>query len=329
MGLLSKLFGGSGEDKKTDAQEGAATSGTATVAGDASVATSEKTMVPPERVDEVVEAIKDATRMQAYRLRIDETITPTLTSSKLGGLPYWPAGMAYPEPERKGLSADERLALLAQLNLADFGGDPRLPNQGLLQFFVTTDDLNGLEFDVPMDAQRHFRVVWHENVDATITAQDVLDRGITPAASDDIFPVAGEHALAISQTESWMTPSDERFDAVFSRVCTTLFGAGYDDEKRAWHNYLDDAGCDKIDELFNTGNDLQNLVLGYPFFTQWDPRSGDDLEYFDTLLLQLDSDLSTPSKVMWGDSGVGAFFINGEALAKGDFGRVLYNWDCY
>jgi len=31
---------------------------------------------------------------------------------------------------------------------------------------------------------------------------------------------------------------------------------------------------------------------------------------------------------MWGDCGVGNFFINIEDLKNLDFSDVLYNWDC-
>ena len=62
---------------------------------------------------------------------------------------------------------------------------------------------------------------------------------------------------------------------------------------------------------------------GYPYFTQEDPRSAEGME----LLLQLDSDDSV--NMMWGDVGVGNFFIAPEDLKRGDFSRVAYSWDCH
>lgn len=65
-------------------------------------------------------------------------------------------------------------------------------------------------------------------------------------------------------------------------------------------------------------------------FTQSDPR-GEKPEYdrMDTPLFQLDSDgHGREDRVLWGDCGVGGFFINREALERRDFSRVLYNWDC-
>lgn len=65
-------------------------------------------------------------------------------------------------------------------------------------------------------------------------------------------------------------------------------------------------------------------LLGYPSFTQSDPRY-DTYAKYDTLLLQIDSD---GDDIMWGDCGVANFFINKEDLKNKDFSKILYNWDC-
>ena len=49
---------------------------------------------------------------------------------------------------------------------------------------------------------------------------------------------------------------------------------------------------------------------------------------YDTLLFQMDSDYGDEDYVLWGDCGVGNFFIHQEDLKKRDFRKVLYNWDC-
>lgn len=72
-------------------------------------------------------------------------------------------------------------------------------------------------------------------------------------------------------------------------------------------------------------------IGGYPFFTQSDPREREDDEVkekyeYDTLLFQLDS---VDDHVMWGDCGIGNFFINRINLKNKDFSNVLFNWDCY
>ena len=51
---------------------------------------------------------------------------------------------------------------------------------------------------------------------------------------------------------------------------------------------------------------LGHKILGYPGFIQSDPREDDEaLQWYDTLLLQIDSDMENGEDyVLWGDCGV-------------------------
>ena len=70
-------------------------------------------------------------------------------------------------------------------------------------------------------------------------------------------------------------------------------------------------------------------VGGWPFFTQNDPRTPEEHPDFEILLFQLDSEMrDRKDLVLWGDCGVGGFFIRPEDLRARDFSRVMYNWDC-
>jgi uncharacterized protein YwqG len=84
------------------------------------------------------------------------------------------------------------------------------------------------------------------------------------------------------------------------------------------------AATGQYEKLFpSTGHKLG----GYPYFTQWDPRY--DQKYRDAnyiLLFQMDSD--DDAHIMWGDVGVGNFFIREQDLREGDFSNILYSWDC-
>ena len=64
-------------------------------------------------------------------------------------------------------------------------------------------------------------------------------------------------------------------------------------------------------------------MLGYPSFTQEDPRTEDSP--FDTLLLQIDSmqDEGNSYSILWGDCGVANFFIPRANLERLDFSQVL------
>lgn len=74
-------------------------------------------------------------------------------------------------------------------------------------------------------------------------------------------------------------------------------------------------------------------LFGTPAFCQSDPRetlSAEEMAYYDTLLLQLDSDFNGGDPlILWGDSGIGNFFINAETMQNNDFSKVLFYWDCY
>lgn len=85
--------------------------------------------------------------------------------------------------------------------------------------------------------------------------------------------------------------------------------------------YPDDESAYDDPELIGDGSKL----LGYPCFTQYDPREYEENKRkYDRLLLQLDSD----EHICWGDIGIANFFINEQKLAEGDFSDVFYNWDC-
>lgn len=89
-----------------------------------------------------------------------------------------------------------------------------------------------------------------------------------------------------------------------------------------FEDYSADFDEDEFDEeLYDAFCGAGSKILGYPFFTQYDPRNDEE---HDVLLFQLDSE---EGFVMWGDCGVANFFINADALKRMDFSDVLYNWD--
>ena len=65
-------------------------------------------------------------------------------------------------------------------------------------------------------------------------------------------------------------------------------------------------------------------MLGYSSFTQEDPRYDKRYADYGTLLFQIDSE---GEFVMWGDAGIGNFFIPKKSLIEKDFNNVIYNWD--
>ncbi len=275
-----------------------------------------------EKVKKIVARMKEVTAMEAYKLTIIPNSQPDIFESKFGGVPYWDMTKDYPVD-----CEGDKMMLLAQINFTKAAlEDERLPQQGILQFFIATeDDVYGMDWD-EADSQRNFRVVYHEQIDEAITQEQVLALDIPVATSEDNewTPVFKEAAVSITKTTTYLGTEDYRFDSVFAEVVKELYGE--DIQGQGYYAYLSE---EERDYIFDEYNNEDHWILGYPYFTQSDPREYREDDYYNTLLFQMDSDMiDHEDYVLWGDCGVANFFINDEALKNKDFSRVLYNWDC-
>ena len=231
-------------------------------------------------------------------------------ASKVGGQAYWPEGRDYPR------GTDGRaLFLLAQI---DFSAAPELegyPDSGLLQFFIAADDVYGADFDTAQDGssrQDNFRVVYWPAPLAPSISQSTQ----TPGEESQLLPMdpTKPRRMRFAPGSETIGAGDVGISAILGQDVYP-FATGY-----AERNGLpEDAVVDALyGELARTGHKLG----GYPYFTQEDPRQPGDPR---VLLLQLDTD----DAMMWGDAGVANFFIHPDDLARRDFSRVIYNWDCH
>ncbi len=270
-----------------------------------------------EKVKAIVEELKKRTALDCYTLTIQPDVQPGLFDSKFGGFPYWDLSLPYPTDP-----AGEKLVLLAQINFDQYPMDEPLPQGGMLQFFIGRDDVCGVDFDAP-DEQAGFRVVYHATVDRSVTVEQLKPLGIpTHKDVEEFFPVFREAAVTAEKTVCYMSADDRRFDGLFARAVKKL--TGEDTGGQSAFQYLDKPDFEYLyDQFYSCGHRL----LGYPYFTQYDPRPADSP--YDTLLFQIDSDGARKSDyVLWGDCGVANFFINREDLKRRDFSRVFYTWDC-
>ncbi len=258
-------------------------------------------------------------QLQSYKDKILQTVKPsiemtlapsldlTLWQSKVGGSPYLPMGQTYPKSE-----SGDNLQLLAQINFAELPENTQYPSTGILQFFINPfDDLYGLDFD-DQQKQDGFRIIFHEKMTQDISQlqQDFPISEIEDLAS----PVVGQYAITFTTSESVIGMNDFQFSEKIVDVYETLG---------------DDEGEEFAEEYDGFYSSNGHRLGGYPFFTQSDPREYTDVIKPYILLLQVDTDDSDGVEIMWGDSGVGNFFIHPDDLKKGDFSKVLYNWDCY
>jgi uncharacterized protein YwqG len=266
--------------------------------------------VTPAHVDAFLaphSAALEASRRPVRYLSLEPFADDAPTASKVGGRAWWPQD----QPGPTG-GEGQPLVLLAQINFAELPATPGYPDRGLLQFFISANDFYGANFDGQMGEdeltrQRDFRVVYWP--DTGLPSQQL------PLVTGDYLPHQPEQPLrmAFEAEQEHLSAVDRRFEALWAggayaaaETYAGRHGLSADGLMAAVHERLDGS---------------HHKIGGYPHFTQTDPRSDGGFE----LLLQLDTD----DRMMWGDSGVGGFFIRPEDLARADFSRVLYSWDCY
>ncbi|TNJ34809.1 DUF1963 domain-containing protein [Arenimonas terrae] len=249
----------------------------------------------------------EASRRPVHHLSLEPFADDEPTASKVGGRAWWPQD----EPAPTG-SKGQPLVLLAQINFAELPPTPGYPDRGLLQFFITANDFYGANFDGQLGEdeltrQRDFRVVYWRDTERPSQR--------LPLVTGDYLPHRPEQPLRMGfePGREGLSAVDDRFQAAWpgglyaaAEAHAARQGLSADDLVSAVHDRFDGSG---------------HKVGGYPHFTQEDPRRDGGFE----LLLQLDTD----DRMMWGDSGVGGFFIRPDDLARADFSRVLYSWDCY
>lgn len=258
----------------------------------------------------------------------------TVFDSKLGGTPYFPKNMEYPTV-REGELQGRPLRLLAQLNFGTLPHIEGFPEKGILQFFAgcDDDDVVGVDFKDYFN-QNGFRVIYHEQVieENSLLISDEEMPQFDP--EDYWFPFKGEFLLKPSIPEySAISSADHRFEATVIKCYNQLFGTNIVSlygSKRSGElglNTVDEKLYDALWDAFGGG--VGAKFGGCPFFTQNDPRGYDeDYAKCDTLLFQLDSEGGGEDEIIWGDCGVGNFFINSDDLKNLDFSHVLYSWDC-
>ncbi len=258
--------------------------------------------------------------LEPQRSEIERTVKPfvhiTLSkvppakpmASRVGGLPVWPVGKPYPTD-----LAGHPMMLLAQINLTEVHQLPKLPDAGLLQFFISAEDeLYGADPNEPTKPS-NFRVVYHENLTAVKLTTDFTPLDLVAMRVEERTPIGSPlRAFGIKFTPGWMPlPTlDNSFDKHLPSF-VYLFKKENRTRWDAYHHFV---------AQFLPGHRLG----GCPLLLQADPRLPDEYNDYE-LLFQLDSEL--PLGIDWGGGGSAAFYISSKDLQRRDFSRVLYAWD--
>jgi uncharacterized protein YwqG len=249
----------------------------------------------------------DIGRTKLPCIKIEATPSEDLSPLK-SSFCYYPAlpkGFAYPT------DADGNfLSPLAQIKFSDLPPLPGFPRSGYLQFYISGDDgVYGLDFD-DGQSQKNFRVLFFEEADVQEHETDFSFLDLFNTDKHNIPPLE-PHALSFQLQDDYVGVADNRFR-----------------QHEAWYTTLKEKHpgiADQLEEeMWEVFPSSGHKMGGYAYFTQYDPRDYEKGVKDHILLFQMDSS----DTIMWGDVGVGNFFIDPADLAKKDFSRVLYNWDC-
>lgn len=283
----------------------------------------------PKPLQTLLETSK-VNRIKIDLCKKDNDFTPTLTS-KIGGMGYLPLGESYPTK-----SDGTPLILLAQLNFkqiaetVDITKLPHpLPKQGILQIYIDGQDddcLYGCDLDDYLPHDKYQVRFWQD--DNSPIHVDELNRVITQLKSLNIQDFPFDYTS---------NEYDMRFELSTQSCTTVCYEYNHQsqdiDELKAtdvWNYLEEDLGMDDPDDVLQMYDELANSgehqILGYPNFTQTDPREYNKSLQKHILLFQIETD--DDNDIMWGDCGVANFFIHPDDLKNQDFSKLLYNWDC-
>lgn len=271
-------------------------------------------MTLPHAFAPFADEISASMRPSARFTLVAEPATPF--DSKVGGTPYLPQDFDYPANTR-----GNPMALLAQINFEQMPALPHFPRTGMLQFFIENeDDCYGINFDDLTD-RTGYRVIYHAHVDKD-----------TPQGDHDVQ--VSEYALPFPADHSYRIAFD---DATPQAITTHDFG--FDETVPNLAQFLNDQADQKSydwklhSEYDHWTQAESHRVGGYPYFTQDDVRGWEHSEPLSeyVLLFQLVSNWDDDEEgvnIMWGDCGVGNFFIHPDDLANLRFERAFFTMDC-
>ncbi|KAA6391255.1 MAG: hypothetical protein EZS28_013220 [Streblomastix strix] len=228
--------------------------------------------------------------------------------SKISGIPYLPQGFEYP----KSKSTKKPLFFLAQINFGEFPKLEGFPEDGILQFYVNADDdVLGCNFDDETN-QAEFRVILHEHITSN---EELLQQPPETTDPEDFFALQiHELKLLASIKEQFMSIQDFRFN----QTLKDLLGDEAPNPKSDEYDLL-------IESLHRMQKTNSHRIGWNPYFTQDDPRLYQKTMKGHTILLL---QITSLDGIMIGDCGLVNFFITPKDLAKKDFSRVAFNWDC-
>ncbi len=244
----------------------------------------------------------------ALALMPDASAAIAASGSRLGGPAWLAEGEAWPSDAR-GVP----LEFVAQLDCAECQELDGYPESGIIQFFIGRGDLHGADFDDPTRATMLVRRC-DGTAPGTLVPPPLLEI-VAGVEFSDYSPFQDD---AVRTAGIGLRPT-----SIVDRIDQSIMAA----KKRitALHERYNIEALEAFLESDEAARPLRHQTGGYPAYTQTDVHYQPAFAYIDHVLLRLTSD----ELVMWGDVGECVFLIRSSDLARADFSRVAYSWDCH
>jgi uncharacterized protein YwqG len=253
------------------------------------------------KLSEVIKEYKELTKKECYGIEVIEDEIPDILDDKIGGTPYLPVGVEWPE----GMN------LLLQVNLKNIELE-HFPKEGILEIFVSSD------CDSPCE-----------------TKVFIFDEGLEyqtdlPEQDMDEFFVTEALKIKLEKVIEHMPINNDEGNKKFCDMIKKYFD--FQDEEIEIEEF---AQLDYYEEFFEDQEDVEaynNIddgvtkanIGGYPAYTQENEGMFDLNE--DICIFKLDSYLNDSVNI--GDSGILNITMSMEDFKKRDFSNVSGYWDC-
>ena len=253
------------------------------------------------KLSEVIKEYKELTKKECYGIEVIEDEIPDILDDKIGGTPYLPVGVEWPE----GMN------LLLQVNLKNIELE-HFPKEGILEIFVSSD------CDSPCE-----------------TKVFIFDEGLEyqtdlPKQDMDEFFVTEPLKIKLEKVIEHMPINNDEGNKKFCDMIKKYFD--FQDEEIEIEEF---AQLDYYEEFFEDQEDVEaynNIddgvtkanIGGYPAYTQENEGMFDLNE--DICIFKLDSYLNDSVNI--GDSGILNITMSMEDFKKRDFSNVSGYWDC-
>ncbi|UBH13536.1 YwqG family protein [Macrococcus armenti] len=268
-----------------------------------------------------IDALKesDVPTQEYVRMNLSKLENETLEQSKIGGVPFLKSLDDIPVDVKNA-----PMMLLAQINLSELPeGQSVFPvNQGLLQFWVSGNDEGyGMGIESLEDIENS-KLIFIEDVSTALTLDEIQSH-FNQFEFEETPISGGAFKISYSLGKKYLSPADYRFQEIAVPIWNEV---NPDMEIESIFDGYDGA----VEAIYETLLPEQPIhqLGGYPYFTQEDPREfEEELQVYDQLLLQIDTDEDEGAEIAWGDGGISNILMKSEDLKAMKFDNYIFTWD--